>query len=312
MGKKLTINDLRVKYPNLVIEDNFIIDSRRHRCVKCECPLCRKYMYVDVNSLNNGWRSCKDCYNTTRKRVINDKRLEDSRKSFTNKANKIHNNKYDYSKVNYVDSNTKVEITCPKHGSFWQRPSSHLQGYGCRECGKIKCLESRDKQTIDDVIRKFRKIHKDKYDYSKFIFKNTMTKSIIICPIHGEFLQRPNSHLQGQGCPLCRESKGEVIIRSYLERHSIFFESQKRFKDCKDKKPLPFDFYLPDYNICIEYNGIQHYRKDKQFLNKEDQFSYRLKHDQIKYSFCKNCNIKLLVIPYTEKDIDLFLDEHLL
>ena len=111
---------------------------------------------------------------------------------FIEKANKIHNNKYDYSKVEYKGVHEKVCIICPEHGEFWQSPHCHLDGFGCRIC-------SNTFMDTNLFVEKSRKIHGDKYDYSKVDYVNNHTKVCIICPEHGEFWQIPNSHLNGRG-----------------------------------------------------------------------------------------------------------------
>lgn len=121
---------------------------------------------------------------------------------FVREANKIHNGKYDYSKVNYIDSKTKVCIICPKHGEFWQTPINHLGGKGCRECG-IENIKKKQRLTVEEFTEKVAKKHKGKYDYSKVEYVNNHTKVCIICPEHGEFWQTPNDHLTGYGCPKC-------------------------------------------------------------------------------------------------------------
>jgi very-short-patch-repair endonuclease len=118
-------------------------------------------------------------------------------KEFIIMTKKEHGNKYDYSKVNYINNKTKVIIVCPIHGEFLQRPDSHINGKGCSKCG------GNIKLTIKDFIIKARKIHGNKYDYSKVNYINSWTKVTMGCPIHGKFLQEPNSHLQGHGCQKC-------------------------------------------------------------------------------------------------------------
>ena len=124
-----------------------------------------------------------------------------TREAFIEKARKIHGNKYDYSKVFYINSKTSVIIICPIHGEFLQRPNNHLLGQGCPKC---KAEKSARRSTREDFIEKARKIHGDKYDYSKVVYINNSTPVIIICPEHGEFLQTPCSHLYGSGCSKCR------------------------------------------------------------------------------------------------------------
>ena len=116
---------------------------------------------------------------------------------FIEEAKKIHGNKFDYSKVDYKNANTKVCIICPEHGEFFQRPISHLRGDKCPSCSGNKKL------TSEQFIKKSNEIHNNKFDYSKVDYKNHSTKVCIICPEHGEFWQTPNSHLSGKGCPKC-------------------------------------------------------------------------------------------------------------
>ena len=122
---------------------------------------------------------------------------------FIKKARKVHgDNKYDYSKVNYVHSKIEVEIICPIHGSFKQTPNSHLSGHGCRECKKLSISASRS-LTTEKFIKKAKEIHEDKYDYSKVKYVDYDTEVEIICPIHGSFKQTPAHHLSGHGCREC-------------------------------------------------------------------------------------------------------------
>lgn len=116
---------------------------------------------------------------------------------FTEKARLKHGDLYDYSKVEYVNSRTKVEIICKEHGSFWQTPKNHLNGTGCPVCAGLQ------KKTSNLFIEESIKVHGNKYDYSKVEYKGNKIKVCIICPIHGEFWQTPNSHLRGRGCDKC-------------------------------------------------------------------------------------------------------------
>lgn len=118
---------------------------------------------------------------------------------FVEKARKIHGNKYDYSKVEYKDSHTKVPIICPIHGEFLQTPNNHLNGQQCPFCSYPNINLSKE-----NFVSLAKNVHGDKYDYSKVVYKNTKDKLIIICPIHGEFLQSFEKHvIRGQGCPKC-------------------------------------------------------------------------------------------------------------
>lgn len=128
---------------------------------------------------------------------------------FVKKSQIKHGNKYDYSKVEYVNNKTKVIITCKEHGDFEQKPAQHLSGCGCQTCGKIN---SRLAQTDDknDFIEKAREIHGDEYDYSNVKYINCKTKITITCKEHGDFKQTPHHHLMGSGCMKCGIKKTQL------------------------------------------------------------------------------------------------------
>lgn len=193
---------------------------------------------------------------------------------FKEKAMKIHGDKFDYRKVNFNNSNDNVVIICPEHGDFSQNVTHHLQGHGCPKCAKNKPL------TTEEFIVRSKKVHDDKYDYSKTEYRRTNDKVCIICPEHGEFWQTPNSHLNGQGCPLCHESKLEKNIEQMLTMHNIKFERQKRINSIKNERVLPFDYYLPVYNILIECQGKQHFSEITFFKGKLEE---RIRLDILKY-----------------------------
>ncbi len=221
-----------------------------------------------------------------------------TQEEFVQKANQTHNNKYDYSLVNYINSRTKVKIICPKHGIFEQTPDVHMRGQGCPKC-KYEVVYNR--ATKQEFTEKAIEIHNNKYDYSLVDYKNNRTKVKIVCPLHGIFEQTPDVHLNkgGAGCPKCRSSKGENKIRNFLESSHILFEEQKRFKECKYKNTLPFDFYIPSKNLLIEYQGEQHY-KAKQCFGGLDEFNKVKERDKIKREFANKNNFNFLEISYKD------------
>lgn len=223
--------------------------------------------------------------------------------SIINRFNNKHKFKYDYSLVNYNGIDKKIKIICPLHGIFHQTPHHHLLGCGCQKCS------NQYKPTTEEFINDVNKIHKNKYDYSLVEYKNSESKIKIICPIHGIFEQRPRYHLKNKsGCPICNESKGERIIRNFLIETVVNFIPQKRFKDCRDIKPLPFDFYLPDYDICIEYDGEQHYNSRCNFGGKNRFLDIKRK-DNIKNEYCEKNNIYLIRISYNDDVTDKLTNE---
>ena len=197
---------------------------------------------------------------------------------------KIHGDKYDYSKVEYTNSLKKVCIICPEHGEFWQSPTNHLNGCGCPKCSNVK------HKTTNEFIKESRTVHGDKYDYSKVEYVNAHTKVCIICPEHSEFWQTPNKHLLGHKCPKCSESIIEKEIRVLLDKEGIKYVKEKRFNWMKTYR---LDFYLPDYNIGIECQGIQHFTELKPYY-KDFSLDKQLERDEDKFQLCLTNGVSIL------------------
>ena len=189
---------------------------------------------------------------------------------FIQRAKEIHGDKYDYSKVEYVNSHTKICIVCPEHGEFWQTTNDHLNGRGCPKCG----VEKRSKKrlyTNERFIEKARKIHGNKYDYSKTKYIKSNEKVEIICPKHGSFYQTATDHLQGAGCPRCSHhiSNGEKEIIDFIDTLGLEYI----ISDRNILKGKEIDIYIPSKKIAIEYDGLlwhsEKFGKDKNYhLNK--------------------------------------------
>ena len=263
-----------------------------------------KYDYSLVNYVNNNTKVkiiCKkhDIFQQTPHKHLMGQGCPDCKKSdiseLVKKWNEIHDNKYDYSSVNYINNKTKIKIICPEHGIFEQIPNDHRK-HGC-----LLCRNESYKST--EYLDNFNHIHNNKYDYSLVNYINNKTKIKIICNQHGEFEQKPDSHLNGQGCPKCNSSKGEISVREYLNNNNIKYIEQHTFENCVNKSKLKFDFYLPYNNIIIEYDGKQHFKPIgyfggyKSFLNTK-------KRDYIKNEYCEINNLRMIRIPYWEKEIN--------
>ena len=206
----------------------------------------------------------------------------------------------------YINSNTKIKHTCTKGHIYKQLPHSHLEGYGCPYCRteKVSKLLSKNPQEYLNECKE------KGLDLPIEDYKNNKTKIKHKCSKGHVYLQTPCDHLQGNGCPVCNESHGERFIRNYLDKHNIKYIPQKKFKDLKDTKPLSYDFYLPEYNTLIEYQGIQHYEsvsfngKDYTDLEKQQE------HDKLKKEYAKNNGYKLLTLHYsldTQEKVDRYL-----
>lgn len=255
--------------------------------IKIICPAHGEFNQAPNHHLKG--RGCRLC---------NFDRQRSSKEYFIQKAIKIHNNKYDYSLVNYINCDTNVKIICPTHGIFEQSPWNHRIG-GCILCGIDKRANNRRLSAKGFIILS-KKIHGNKYDYSLVEYFNTNRKVKIVCNKHGIFEQSPTKHIHAkQGCPSCSNSKGETQINTFLKKHNIKFIKEKTFENCKNEISLRFDFYLPDKNICIEYDGKQHFMPISKFGGIKEFLNIQ-KRDKIKTKYCYKNNIKLLRIKYTE------------
>lgn len=226
-----------------------------------------------------------------------------SREEFIKRASKLHNNKYNYSKSNYINTKTKIEIICPKHGSFWQEPENHIQGDGCPECGKETVVKKLSSNT-EEFIRKARLVHGNKYNYSKVNYINSENKVEIICPTHGSFWQKPTNHLYGCGCPKCylkSQTKLYEKLKESFPNEKILFEVNSEVVFWL--KNQRFDIYFPKYNIAVEYNGKQHYVPINLFGGKLG-FEDNLWRDELKRKKCKenNCTLFEVKYDYTEEN----------
>lgn len=261
--------------------------------VKIICKDHGVFMQIPYEHISGaGCPACANC-----------KKLDN--KSFIKKAKKIHKNKYDYSLVDYKKSSVKVNILCNKHGVFKQKPNSHLSGNGCPKCADERGAKLRS-LSLSHFISRAKKVHGKLYNYKNVEYVNQYKKIKVFCNIHKEyFFTIPTNHLQGTGCPICNNSKGELFIRSILLENKIEFEEQKKFDNCRYKNKLPFDFYIIKKNILIEYHGKQHYEFVKQFHKTEKNFLRAINRDEIKRKFAKDNNIKLLEIPYYLKNEDI-------
>jgi very-short-patch-repair endonuclease len=210
---------------------------------------------------------------------------------FISKAIKIHKDRYDYSKVKYINAKTKILITCKIHGEFEQTPSNHLSNFNCQKCANNL------KSTNINFIEKALLVHHNRYDYSKVCYINADIPVIIICKEHGEFKQIPDFHINRScGCPSCN-NKTENICFSNIKKIYPTIIKQFKVNWCKHKKYLPFDFCIPELFIIIELDGPQHFKQISNWVSPEIQ----LENDKYKIR-CANDN-KYSVIRILQEDV---------
>lgn len=151
---------------------------------------------------------------------------------FIEKAIRVHGNKFDYAKVDYQGSHTKVVIICPEHGAFEQSPTGHLTGNGCAKCAAKYSRGKYRLTTFETFLKQAKEIHGDKYDYSKADWKNTYSKITIVCPIHGEFTQIPQNHIRLKcGCRKC----GREIVKAKATKYDTEYFIENAIKTHGDK-----------------------------------------------------------------------------
>lgn len=262
---------------------------------------CKKHGWFSITPYKhlNNTEGCPKCGHETQ-----GKNKTKTTEEFIKEAKKIHKNKYDYSLSIYTGCDDKIEIICKRHGNFLQRAGNHLWGLGCVKCGNLS--------TTKEFIGKARKIHNGRYDYSIVDYEHGKIPVCIICPIHGEFWQKPTIHTQGKGCPKCNFSKGELGIDKWLSDNDIKYETQKEFENCVNPKTgykLRYDFFIPSLNTLIEYDGKQHFVLVEEWTKEtKEKFENRKFKDSVKTKYADQNGFKLVRIKYTNfKKIDEIL-----
>lgn len=211
-------------------------------------------------------------------------------------AQQIHQNKYNYSLINEpIIQNKKYKLKCVSCNTiFYNTWDNHVnKKQGCPKCNS----SGRKKHTLDSIKSRISDLNTG-YEYNWDTYGGYFDSNFKIkCHQHGWFNQQVSNHLMGQRCPKCKQSKGENEIEKFLIENNIKYETQKRFNGCKNKKMLPFDFYIPSINLCIEYDGELHYNSIE-FFGGDKSLKKTLEHDVIKNKFCEENNINLIRISY--------------
>lgn len=229
------------------------------------------------------------------------KRLET--KEFILKAKQIYGDRFDYSETEYINARTKLKIICKLHGEHLLLPHHHLNGTaggGCPQCGKSSINDNK-RLTQQQFIERIKDIKG--LSFEKTIYIDKRKKVIVTCKIHGDYETSAEILLKGHGCPKCVSSNGENKIEIILKKLNISFKPQKTFKGLVYVRSLRFDFYLPDYNSCIEFDGEQHF-KCVSYWGGEKGFKDLQIKDALKVAYCQVNNISLLRIRFDESDIE--------
>lgn len=264
--------------------------------IEIACSIHGSFWQSPNNHLKGA--GCPDC--GVQSRIL--KRLSNTQ-DFIKKASIVHSNVYSYEFSKYVNKTQKVEITCPIHGNFHQRPNDHLKGSGCRECAS-QARRSKLSLTTDNFIEKSIKFHMGKYDYSKVNYVNGKTKVIITCPIHGDFSQMPYHHIKGVGCPGCAITGFDKNKPAYLYYLKITTEdNQVLYKIGITNRTVDERFSLTDLSK-IEIIKQKLYKNGQDALDWENKLKRKYKEFQYQGpEILSSGNTEL----FTEDIIELYL-----
>jgi hypothetical protein len=297
LRSRLSLEDF-VRRARDVHGDFYIYDKVEYRDshtrVTITCPVHGDFKQLPYQHLNG--HGCKKCATelTISKESI-------STEEFIKRARACHTIEYDYSQVEMTGMNNPVYITCPYHGGFWQIANTHLQGCDCPKCGYIQNSIKRTKP-VEKFIEQAVAIHGDKYDYSETEYVNAKKKVAIRCRKHNKiFWQKPNAHLNGNGCPLCAQSHLETDILQLLQSQGINYEAEKTFDWLVSKNKMFLDYFLPEYGVAIECQGEQHFHACD-FYGGRPAFKNTRLRDELKKQLCEEHGIA--VIYYTNLDYD--------
>ena len=287
------------------------------------CDICNKIFYSSNNVLNRSkninLHTCNNC-----KLVKSVKtRMAEKLDIQWDKLKIVCNNK-GYKLISTIDSYSGVRgqiyYECPIHGKQHSSYNNLISGHGCYKCAK-EYTANLQRNSSHKIINYINSINNNQLLNPEEYVKGDKINLKILCGLCGEntfITSFTNYRLGCNRCEFCRKSMSaaELTIKRVLEKYNIKYKQEKTFPDCKDKKVLPFDFYLYDYNKCIEFDGEQHYNMNYDITmktpNPEEAFATRKKHDQIKTDYCNNHNIGLLRIPYyKENHIEEIITEDL-
>lgn len=228
-------------------------------------------------------------------------RLLRTNEEFLGRLNSINPNICPIEK--YVDSQTKIMCRCTIDGYEWRvRPNDLLRGKGCPECKKVKLSNDRMKPH-DKFVQEVAEISPNITIVG--IYCGSVNTVRCKCELDGfEWDAFPGNLLKGEGCPRCSESRGERAVSRWLDANNIKYHAQFKFNDCRNSRPLPFDFFIPSHNLCIEFDGQQHFRPVK-FGGCSDEsakelFERTVRNDVIKSDYCFKNKLSLLRIRYDE------------
>lgn len=265
------VDDIQITCQN---HGNFNLNIKKHITKGIGCPHCSKKQRNSPSITNE---------------------------EFVLRSQNLYGESYTYDRCKFSGINENVILGCNvrDHGYFSVQSSKHLH----RNQGCPKCSNHTPRLTTKQFIKRAKLIHGEYYDYNLVKYHDYYTPVDIICPMHGVFSQKPANHLSGNGCSNCKRSKEEVKIINYLKLHKIPFITQHKID--QDNVRMYCDFYLPNHNTIIEYDGFQHYlpvtfggTKDTDIFDAIKKFKNILYRDELKDKYAKSNNLRIIRIPF--------------
>lgn len=253
-----------------------------------------------VNSHLQG-QGCPLCSHRSKKYTVDE---------IKNKITEKYGDKYDVSLIKEYKSNVqKLPLICKEHGYFEANWNDLSHNHGCQICGRIRNYDSLRK-TTEQFCKESKKIHGDKYDLSSVKYVNAFTHITLKCNTCGNIFEiTPHDHLKGRGCPNCNESHLENEVRVMLKQHNIKYIDRCNKKTFEWLNRQHLDFYLPEFNVCIECQGLQHFESIK-FFGGDEKLKIREKRDENKKKLCEEHGIKILY--FTHENYQTFLGEKII
>ena len=254
--KKCIYDDLKMSFDDFLKKANKVHNNKftypdnnffEEEYVRAQCPKHGVFKQRKFSHINGA--GCKKCFNE--KNAL-------SKEEFFRRIKKIHGDKYDYSKVNFSATNKDITIICRDHGEFEQRANSHMHGSGC-----YKCSIENSKITKEEFINRVKKLHQNKYDYSKINYQDADTRIEIVCPEHGSFWQRPRRHMMGRSCKKCNINVPKITLEEFIERAVKVHQNKYDYS-----KVNYIDFSTKVEIVCLSHGSFwqkpgKHTRKEE-------------------------------------------------
>jgi hypothetical protein len=303
------------KYPNVSFLKDFRDTKENRLYFELLCKACEHKWTVNATSnIKSKWKGCPECWKKSKEFLnasafgLKKSRIQRSDKSKERFFETLKQNKNIILKDRYIDAKTNLTFQCSVCENKWETSPGHIVNSksGCPSCnsGQTKAKE--------EYLKVVEKIHGDSIEVLEdYINANTkISHKCTYC--NSEWKTAPSSIKAGHGCPICKISKGEKQITNYLKQNNIHFIPQWKEHECRHYKILPFDFYLPDCHLVIEFQGIQHERFSPPLHKTIEDLKKQQKRDQIKKDYCNLHTINFLEIWYYQfDDIEKILNNYL-